>query len=165
MARINADREETPATTPKPDMAEAPNTLAGIPLEYHEFSDVFSGEKADTLPPHRPYDLKITLEEGAQPSCGPIYSLLPTKLTVLHEFIDENMHNGFIQPAKSPWGSPVLFVKKKDGGLRLCIDFRALNKVMVKDCYLLPLISDLLNSPALARTYMKIDQKHAFDLV
>ena len=95
-ARINTNRKETPATTPEPDMAEAPNTLAGIPPEYHEFSNVFSGEKADTLPPHRPYDFKITLEEGAKPSYGPIYSLLPTELTTLCEFIDENMHNGFI---------------------------------------------------------------------
>ena len=95
-ARINADRKETPTTTSEPDTVEAPNTLAGIPPEYHEFSDVFSGEKADTLPPHRPYNLKITLEEGAKPSYGPIYSLSPTKLTTLHEFIDENMCNGFI---------------------------------------------------------------------
>ena len=126
---------------------------------------MFSREKANTLPPHRPYDLKIPLEEGAKPSYGPIYSLLPTELTVLCEFIDENMCNGFIRPAKSPWGSPVLFVKKKDGGLRLCVNFRALNKVTVKDCYPLPLISDLLNSPAPARMYMKIDLKHAFHLV
>ena len=64
-ARISDDRKETPTTTTKPDKAEAPKPLAGIPPEYHEFSDMFSGEKANTLPPHRPYDLKITLEEGA----------------------------------------------------------------------------------------------------
>ena len=82
-ARINADRKETPAMTSKPDKVEAPNPLAGIPPEYHEFGNVFSGEKADTLPPHRPYNLKITLEEGAQPSYSPIYSLSPTELTTL----------------------------------------------------------------------------------
>ena len=95
-ARISDDRKETPATTTEPDKAEAPKPLARIPLEYHEFSNVFSREKADTLPPHRPYDLKITLEEGARPSYGPIYSLSPTELTALREFIDENMCNGFI---------------------------------------------------------------------
>ena len=65
LARINADRKEAPAMTSEPDKADALNTLAGIPPEYHEFKDVFSREKADTLPPHRPYNLKITLEEGA----------------------------------------------------------------------------------------------------
>ena len=118
-----------------------------IPSIYHKFLDVFSGTEANKLPPHRPYDLKINLEEGSKPAHGPIYSLSPTKLTALREFLDENICNGFIHPTKSPWGSPVLFVKKKDGSFRLCIDFRALNKVTIKDHYPLPLISNLLNSP------------------
>ena len=147
------------------DSAERTEPLAGILLEYHEFSDVFSGEKADILAPHRPYDLKINLEEGTKPSYGPIYSLSPTELTALWEFIDEHIRNGFIRPARSPWGSPVLFVKKKDGSLQLCVDFQSLNKVMVKDHYPLPLISDLLHSPAPARVYSKIDLKHAYHLV
>src|SRR5260370_17888299 len=83
----------------------------------------------------------------------------------LQEFLEENTWNGFICPSKSPWGSPVLFVKKKDGSLRLCMDFRALNKVMKKDHYPLPLISDLLTTLALARIYSKINLKHAYHLV
>src|SRR5258705_6419715 len=106
-----------------------------IPREYLEFCEVFSGEKANILAPHRPYDLKINLEEGTKPFHGLIYSLSPPELTALREFLEENVRNGFIHPSKSPWGSPVLFVKKKDGSLHLCIDFRALNRVTEKDCY------------------------------
>src|SRR5258707_12023258 len=96
---------------------------------------------------------------------GPIYSLSPTELTALREFLEENVQNGFICPSKSPWGSLILFVKKKDGSLRLCVDFRALNRVTEKDHYPLPLIPDLLNSPGPARIYSKIDLKHAYHLV
>src|SRR5258708_30044277 len=117
------------------------------------------------LAPHRPYDLKINLEEGAKPFHGPIYYLSPPELSALREFLGENSKNGFIHPSKSPWGSPVLFMKKKDGSLRLCVDFHALNRVTEKDHYPLPLILDLLNSPAPARIYSKIDLKHTYHLV
>ena len=95
----------------------------------------------------------------------PVYSLSHPRLTALHEFLDENMKNRFIRPTRSPWGSPVLFVKKKDRGLRLCMDFQALNKVTEKDCYPLPLITNLLDAPGLVRIYSKIDLKHAYHLV
>src|SRR6266436_2761563 len=141
------------------------NTLDSILVEYHKFCNIFSGEKADTLTPHRPYDLQINVEEGAKPVHGPIYSLSPPELAALQEFLKEHTRNGFIHPSKSPWGSPILFIKKKDGSLCLCVDFHALNRVTEKDCYPLPLISDLLTSPAPARIYSKIDLKHAYHLV
>src|SRR5260370_14231230 len=146
-------------------VAELGNNAPTFPPEYQEFADVFSGEKANTLPPHRPYDLQITTEGDAKPFYGPIYSLSPLELTALREFLDENTRNGFIQPSRSPWGSLVLFVKKKDGSLQLCVDYRALNKVTQKDRYPLPLISDLLDSPGPTRIYTKIDLKHAYHLV
>src|SRR6266436_4977703 len=145
--------------------AQPEDTLSGVPKEYHEFRNVFSGEKANALAPHQPYNLQINLEEGTKPFHRPIYSLLPPELTVLREFLEENVWNGFIHPSKSPWGSPVLFVKKKDGSLHLCVDFHALNRVREKDHYPLPLISDLLTSPAPARIYSKINLKHAYHLV
>src|SRR5258708_15868208 len=119
----------------------------------------------NVLAPHWLYNLKINLEEGAKPFHRLIYSLSPLELTALREFLEENVQNGFICPSKSLWGSPVLFVKKKDGSLRLCVDFRALNRVTEKDRYPLPLIPDLLNSLGLARIYSKIDLKHAYHLV
>src|SRR5258708_26099018 len=87
--------------------AQPEDTLSRVPQEYHEFCDVFSGEKAKMLAPHPPYDLKINLEEGAKPFHGPIYLLSPLELTVLREFLEENIWNGFICPSKSLWGSPV----------------------------------------------------------
>src|SRR5258708_17453482 len=139
--------------------------MGGIPVEYHEFHKVFSGTKGNTPPPHQPYNLQISLEEGAKPFHRPKYSLSPPELTALQEFLEEHTWNSFIRPTKSPWGAPVLFVKKKDGSLHLCVDFRALNKVTEKDRYPLPLITDLLNAPGPTRIYSKINLKHAYHLV
>src|SRR6202044_3656936 len=99
------------------------------------------------------------------PLLRPMYSLSQTELTALREFIDEHLATGFIRPSRSPHGTPVLFIKKKDGGLRLCVDFRGLNKLTKKDCYPLPLITDLLDSPGRAQIYTKIDLQHAYHLV
>src|SRR5258708_39730983 len=115
--------------------AQPEDTLSRVPQEYHEFRDVFSGEKANMLAPHQPYDLKINLEEGTKPFHRPIYLLSPPELTALREFLEENVWNGFIHPSKSPWGSLVLFVKKKDGSLHLCIDFHALNNATHQEPY------------------------------
>ena len=134
--------------------------LSNVPSEYHEFADVFSKTKAEVLPPHRSYDLKINLEEGAQPLVGPIYSLSVSEQEALKEFIEENLNTGFIRPTSSPHSTPVLFVKKKDSSLRLCIDFHGLNYITKKDRYLLLLISDLLDLPRKARVYSNIDLCH-----
>jgi hypothetical protein len=79
--------------------------------------------------------------------------------------LDDNLNNGFVRPSNSSHRAPILFVKKKDGSLRLCVDFRRLNKISKKDCYPLPLISDLLDSPGKAQIYTKIDLRHAYHLV
>jgi len=145
-------------------LAETSN-LFNVPSEYHEFADVFSKTKAEVLAPHCPYDLKINLEEGAQPLAGPLYSLSASEQEALKEFIEENLNTGFIQPISSPHSALVLFVKKKDGSLHLCVDFCGLNHISKKDCYPLPLISDLLDSPCKAWVYSKIDLCHAYHLV
>jgi len=139
--------------------------LSAIPEEYHEYADVFSKSKAETLAPHRPYDLRIDLEKDSHPPVGTIYSLSKFKQKALKEFINENLTNGFIRSTSSPHGAPVLFIKKKDGSLRLCVDFCDLNKIMKKDRYPLPLISDLLVSPRKAHIYTKINLWHAYHLV
>ena len=145
-------------------LAETPD-LSNVPSKYHEFADVFSKTKAEILPLHHPYDLKINLEEGAQPLVGPIYSLSAFEQETLKEFIEENLNTDFIQPTSSPHSALVLFVKKKDGSLCLCVDFCRLNHISKKDCYPLLLISDLLDSPHKARVYSKIDLRHAYHLV
>jgi len=145
-------------------LAETPD-LSNVPFEYHKFANVFSKTKAEVLPSHHPYDLKINLEEGAQPPVGPIYFLSASEQEALKEFIEENLNTGFIRPTSSLHGAPVLFVKKKDGSLRLCVDFRGLNHISKKDHYPLLLISNLLDLPRKAWVYSKIDLHHAYHLV
>ena len=144
-------------------LAEAPD-LSNVPSEYYEFTDIFSKTKAKVLTSHYLYDLKINLE-GAQPLIGPIYFLLASKQEALKKFIKENLNMGFIQPTLSPYSARVLFIKKKDGSLCLCVDFYSLNHISKKNCYSLPLISDLLDSPCKAWVYSKIDLHHAYYLV
>ena len=145
-------------------ITDEPN-LSHIPDDYQDFADVFSKQKADTLAPHHPYDLKIDLEEGASPPIGAMYSLSQSELCMLQEFIDEHLWIGFIWPSKSPHGAPILFVHKKDSSLCLCVDFRGLNKISKKDHYLLPFISDLLSTAGKACLYTTIDLRHAYHLV
>jgi len=145
-------------------LAETPD-LSNVLSEYHKFADVFSKTKAEVLSPHCPYDLKINLKEGAQPLVGPIYSLSALEQEALKEFIEENLNTCFIQPTSSPHGALVLFVKKKDGSLHLCVSFCGLNYISKKDRYPLLLIFDLLDSPRKAQVYSKIDLYHAYHLV
>ena len=94
-----------------------------------------------------------------------LYSLSASEQEALKEFIEENLNTGFIQLTSSLHGALVLFVKKKDGSLHLCVDFCGLNCISKKDRYPLPLISDLLDSPCKAQVYLKIDLCHAYHLV
>jgi len=131
------------------------HNLSSILEEYHDLADVFDKAKADMLAPHWLYNLKINLNEDATPLLGQMYSLSPTGLVALREFIDEHLATGFIRPLQSPYGAPVLFAKKKDRGLCLCVDFRGLNKITKKDHYPLPPITDLLDSFRKAHIYTK----------
>ena len=145
-------------------LAEAPD-LSNIPSKYHKFANIFSKTKAEVLTPHHSYDLWINLEEGAQSLVGPIYSLSVSKKEALKEFIEENLNMGFIWPIFSLHSVPVLFVKKKNGSLCLCVNFCSLNHIFKKDCYPLSLISNLLDLPHKARVYTKIDLCHTYHLV
>ena len=87
-----------------------PIDLSKVPLEYHDYADVFSKKKASILTPHRPFDLKIKLEEGAEPPIGRLYSLSPSKQEALQGFLNKHLMNGFICQLSSPHATPVLFV-------------------------------------------------------
>ena len=87
-----------------------PVDLTGVPPEYHDYADVFSKKKADTLAPHRPFDLKIKLEEGAEPPIGRLYSLSLSEQGSLWDFLDKHLMNGFIRQLSSSHATPVLFV-------------------------------------------------------
>ena len=87
-----------------------PVDLTGVPPEYHNYVDVFSKKKANTLAPHWPFDLKIELEEGTKPPIGRLYSLSPSEQGSLRDFLDEYLTNGFIHQSSSPHAAPVLFI-------------------------------------------------------
>ena len=110
-----------------------------------EFSDVFPSELPEGLPPRRDIDHKIELIPGSAPTNRPTYRMSPTELDELKKQLDELIKAGFIQPSKSPFGAPILFVKKKDGTMRMCIDYRALNEITIKNSYPLPRIDELFD--------------------
>jgi hypothetical protein len=98
-----------------------------IPEEYHEFLDIFDERKADRFPEPRTWDHKIELKEGFQPKSFKSYNLTPEEQTELDKFLKENLEKGYIRPSQSPMATPFFFVKKKDGKLRPCQDYRYLN--------------------------------------
>jgi len=105
-----------------------------VPREYHHMLDVFQKGEKMTVPPHRPgIDLGIDLEEGKTVPIKKIYALTYDQLQELHRYIKQNEDRGWIRRVKSGRASPIIFVKKKDGKLRLCADYRALNEVTKKD--------------------------------
>ena len=114
-------------------MGEATPEIPGLPKDYEEYADVFSTQKAKILLEHRSYDLAIQIKGDKIPPLGPIYSLSALELETLQEFLEKNTKTGIICPSKSPCSVPVLFVKKKDGTLCLCIDYRSLNQMTHKD--------------------------------
>uniref|UniRef100_A0A803SNA3 ribonuclease H n=1 Tax=Anolis carolinensis TaxID=28377 RepID=A0A803SNA3_ANOCA len=136
-----------------------------LPKKYSDFWDVFNEKEAEKLPPHRPYDCAIDLVEGAPIPRGHLYSLTEPEQEALREFIESNLRKGFIRPSQSPAASPVMFVKKKSGDLRLVVDYRALNNITKRNRYPLPLITDLLDRLRGAKVYTKLDLRGAYNLV
>ncbi|UTT94608.1 hypothetical protein NDA17_004522 [Ustilago hordei] len=111
------------------------------------------------------HDLHLELIEGGKPPQGPLYLKGPKEMSELRRYLDENLEKGFIRPSKSPARSPVLFVPKKDGGLRLCVDYRGLNEITVKNRAPLPLIKEQLFLLRKARIYTKLDLRAAYNLI
>jgi hypothetical protein len=133
-----------------------------VPEEYHDFADVFSEQEAKTLPPNRNYDLKIETEDNKDPPLGKIYAMSATELEALKNYIDEMMGKGFIRTSSSPVRAPVLFVKKKNGSLQLCVDYRGLNRITIKNRYPLPLSGDLMDRLSEAKIFSKIDLRAGY---
>ncbi|KAJ1603622.1 hypothetical protein NDA14_000871 [Ustilago hordei] len=140
-------------------------TAADIPKPYQHLRDVFDEVEADKLPHHTEHDLHLELIEGGKPPQGPLYLKGPKEMSELRRYLDENLEKGFIRPSKSLAQSPVLFVPKKDGGLRLCVDYRGLNEITVKNRAPLPLIEEQLFLLRKARIYTKLDLRAAYNLI
>ena len=131
-----------------------------IPV-VREFSDVFPDD-ITCLPPKREVEFTIDLIPWTEPISIPPYRMAPVELRELKAQLEELLSKGFIRPSISPWGAPVLFVKKKDGSLRLCIDYRQLNRVTVCNQYSLPRIDELLDQLQGSRVYSKIDLRSGY---
>ncbi|XP_071924874.1 uncharacterized protein [Coffea arabica] len=121
-----------------------------------EFPELFP-EELTSLPPKRDIEFKIDLHPGAEPISKTPYRMAPAELKELKTQLQELLDRRFIQESQSPWGAPVLFVKKKDGGLRMCIDYRGLNNLTIKNKYPLPLIDELFDQLQGAVVYSKLD--------
>ena len=146
------------ATTPRhsPSTSIVPD-LAGVPLDYHDFKEVFSKTKATSLPPHRPYDCAIDLQPGISPPKEWLYSLCAPEREAMEAYINDSLAAGIICPSSSPAGAGFFFVAK-DKTLRLCIYYWDLNiYITIKNRYPLPLISSAFKLLQGATIYIKLD--------
>ena len=137
-----------------------PIDVQEIPV-VREFPDVFSKELPG-LPPDREVEFSIELVPGTNPVSIAPYRMAPLELRELKVQLQDLLDKGFIRPSTSPWGAPVLFVKKKDGSLRMCVDYRQLNKVTIKNKYPLPRIDDLFDQLQGAEYFSKIDLQSGY---
>ena len=133
---VSAHRDRTGADRVQEDL---------MPSEYSNYADVASEEDAKVLADHGSNDLAIDLTPGSVPPHQPLYNLSRTELELLRKYLEEYMARGWIRRSKSSAGAPILFAKKKDGSMRLCVDYRGLNKVTIKNRYPLPLIMESLD--------------------
>ncbi|GJS43029.1 putative reverse transcriptase domain-containing protein [Tanacetum coccineum] len=134
--------------------------LEDVPV-IRDFPEVFP-EELPGLPPPRQVEFRIDLVPGAAPVARAPYRLAPSEMKELSVQLQELLEKGFIRPSSSPWGAPVLFVKKKDGSFRMCIDYRELNKLTVKNRYPLPRIDDLFDQLQGSSVYSKIDLRSGY---
>uniref|UniRef100_A0AAY4CSJ3 ribonuclease H n=1 Tax=Denticeps clupeoides TaxID=299321 RepID=A0AAY4CSJ3_9TELE len=153
------------STCSRESPAPPPADIESIPASYRDLAEVFSKQRASTLPPHRPYDVAIDLLPGAVLPRGRLFSLSPAENRAMEDYIAEALQQGFIRPSTSPAAAGFFFIKKKEGGLRPCIDYRGLNKATVKNRHRLPLLSTPLDSLSRASIFTKLDLRSAYNLV
>ena len=162
----------------KKGLARDDLTFMAIPLESLEssretvpkdilsvlekYKDLMPDSLPKSLPPWRMIDHEIELLPGAKPPAKNAYRLAPPELAELRKQLDELLNAGFVRPAKAPYGAPVLFQKKNDGSMRLCIDYHALNKITVRNRYPLPIINDLFDRLHGAKYFSKLDLRSGY---
>ena len=156
--KSDGDRAEVEADASSVEHAAAKKLLGN-------YRDVFPEDLPSGLPPKRDVDHRIELEPGSVPPTKAPYRMSPAQLDELKKQLNELFEKQFIQPSKSPFGAPVLFVKKKDGSTRMCIDYRALNKVTIKNKYPLPRVDELLDRLHGAKWFSKIDLRSGYHQV
>ncbi|CUA70042.1 Transposon Tf2-12 polyprotein [Rhizoctonia solani] len=139
--------------------------LEGVPVELHEYADVFSEDKVTELPPHRSYDLEIDLIDPNKPVKGPVYPVRASDDEEMRKTLKEQLDKGLIVPSKSKYSSPVHFVNKKNGKRRMVVDYRQLNANTVKNAYPLPLIQTLVEKLRGSTVFSTLDLKSGYNLV
>jgi transposase InsO family protein len=134
-----------------------------LPTYLEGYRDVFDPSAAAMLPEHHAMEHKIELIEGKEPPWGPVYALSEPELEELREYLESATKQGRIRRSISPAGAPIMFVPKKGGGLRLCVDYRGLNQITVKNRTPLPLISETLDRLEGAKVFTKLDLADAYN--
>ena len=142
---------------------ESVNVLAKLLREYHEFTTLFFWEEFNKLPSHSLYDYIIPLLSDKELSKSLLYNMSRDELLVLQKYLKKHLFKGFIQVSSSSAAFSVIFVKKPEGGLCLCVDYRGLNNLTVKNHYSLPLIRETLNLLTLSVIFTKLDIITAFN--
>lgn len=136
-----------------------------IPPEFLEYAKVFSKAASERMPTSKPYDHAIDLEDEKVPPYSKVYPMAPAEKAAMDEWINEQLAKGYIRESKSPAAAPVFFIKKKDGSLRLVVDYRKLNAITVKNRYPLPLTQELIDQLADAKVFSKLDLRWGYNNV
>lgn len=159
-------REVCATSSGEPGYPAQDPLLKQIPEEYHSYQDLFTDKKgAEALPKHQSWDHVIPLKEGMEPPFLPMYRTSEEDLRTLEEYVDKNLKKGYIRESSSPAGSPTLFVPKPDGTKRMCIDFRRINDMTIKDRYALPLADDLRDRLQGAKIFTQLDLREGYHLI
>jgi hypothetical protein len=140
--------------------------LDSIPDKFKTWTHIMSKEAAKRLPGHRPYDHAIDLKQGDNPPWGPCYALSKNEPEVLRDWLKEMLETGKIRWSKSPASAPILFIPKAHGrGLRLCVDYRGINKITIANRYPLPIMTELQDRVCGSKIFTKIDLKNGYHLI
>lgn len=132
-------------------------------MEYAKYVSLASKIRSNELPLRRKYDHKIELSGDASIlRLSPLYKMSSEELEIVKQYLQENLDTGFIEPSTAAWAAPVMFVRKKDGSLRFCIDFRAFNNITKKNKYPIPLMEETLARISRAKIFTKLDIRQAF---
>ncbi|CAI7863963.1 unnamed protein product [Closterium sp. NIES-54] len=153
---------ETPILPSPPKAAEIPSEIQQV---VNDFKDIFPADLPSSLPPRRAIDHRIILQPGAEPTVRATYRMSAAKLKEVQKQLEELLEKGFIRVSSSPYAAPILFVKKKDGSMRMCVDYRALNKITIKNRYPLPRVEELFDQLGEATIFSKLDLRSGYHQV
>jgi transposase InsO family protein len=160
---LDDDDDDDDNTNPWEDESGSSDDLSSVPERLRfKYRDFFNTRNADRLASHRATDHAIELRPDTEPPYMRTYNMSPAELKALDKYINDALAKGWIRESQSPAGAPILFVPKKSGELRLCVDYRGLNAITVKNRYPLPLASELLDRLGGSVVFSKIDLRNAY---